>query len=70
VSGAGDGRWRRGGCSGQILQHAAWSAEGRFDVDHPIDLGGRLAPSLKGCRITERFQFAVKMQSAVSKRVA
>ena len=58
------------GVAGQILQHAAWPAEGRFDVDHPIELGGSMAQSLKGCRIRERFQFAVKMQSVVSKRVA
>ena len=37
--------------AGQILQHAARSAEGRFDVNHPIDISGLIAQSLERDRV-------------------
>ena len=54
----------------QILEHAAWSAEGWFDVNHPVGGGGLIAESLKGGGVRESFQFAVKLQSAVSEGAA
>lgn len=47
--------------AGQIFQHAAWSAEGRFDVDHPVEVGRLIAESLEAGGFSECFELAVKL---------
>ena len=58
------------GVAGQILQHAARSTERWLDMDHPIDVGGLVAESLKGDGFREGFQLAVEAQIASAKSPA
>jgi hypothetical protein len=54
----------------QILQYAARTAEGRLDVDHPMDGGGLRAQGLKGIGFGERLQFTVEAERTLAEGLA
>ena len=56
--------------AGQILEHAAGSAEGRLDVDHPLDLGGGFTQGLERGRLGQIAKFAGEMKPAFAKSLS
>jgi hypothetical protein len=54
--------------AGQVFKHAFGSAEGRLDVNHPIDGSGLLTQGAECIRLGQRSEFAGEMKSAGAKR--